>query len=84
MILPRNHVANWRYICQRKQAQIEKDVIREKSTRIKYDYRVGDKFMLKNKAAYKYETPFRVLYEILSKCGQTEKSPYKWEWSLLE
>ena len=28
MILPRTHVANWRYIRQRKQTQIDNDVIR--------------------------------------------------------
>ena len=58
MILPINHVANWRYICQRKQLQIEKYFIHENSIRINYDYRVGDQVIMKNKAAYKYKTTF--------------------------
>ena len=29
MVLPAKYVADWRYICQRKKAQIEKDVIHE-------------------------------------------------------
>ena len=40
-ILLTNHVVDWRYICQRKQAQIEKYVIHENSTIIENDYRVG-------------------------------------------
>ena len=64
MILPINHIAHWRYICHRKQTQINKDVTRERTTRIDHDYRVGDKFMTKNRSAYTYETPFRRLYEI--------------------
>ena len=37
MILPINHVLDWRYIRQRKQTQINKDVNRENTTRINYD-----------------------------------------------
>ena len=44
--------------------QIEKDVIRKNSTRIDYNYIVGYQVMIRNKAAYKYETPFKDLYEI--------------------
>ena len=47
MILPINHVADFRYICQRKHKQINKYLDRENTTRIDYDYRVGDKFMTK-------------------------------------
>ena len=48
MIIPINHVADWRYICQHKQAKIDKDVIRGNNTRIDYNYRVGDKLMIIN------------------------------------
>ena len=44
MILPINHVADWRYIHQRKKTQINKYVTRKKTTRIDQDHRVGDKF----------------------------------------
>ena len=63
MIPPINHVADWRYICQRKQMQIDKDVNHKNTTRIDHDYIVGDKVMTRNRSAYKYETPFRGPYE---------------------
>ena len=43
MIIPINHVADWRYIQQRKQKQINKDINCENTTRIDYNYRLGDK-----------------------------------------
>ena len=64
MILPINHLADWRHICKRKQTQINKYVARENTTRIYHDYRVGDKVMTKTRSAYKYETMFRGPYEI--------------------
>ena len=42
MIIPINQIVNWVYIRQRKQAQIEKDLICENSTIINYDYNIGD------------------------------------------
>ena len=65
MILPINHIASWRYIRQRKQTQIEKDVICENSTRIDHDYRFGDKVLVRRNQAYKYETPFQGPYGII-------------------
>ena len=53
MILPINHVADWRYIGQSKQAQIDKDVICENTTIIDHDYVLGDKVITLNKLAYK-------------------------------
>ena len=44
-ILPIMRVENWRYIRQRKQAQINKDVIRNNSTIIDHNYRVGDQVL---------------------------------------
>ena len=64
MILPTNHVADWRYIRQRNKTQINKDVAHENTTRIDHDYRVGDKVTTKNRSAYKYENLFKVPYEI--------------------
>ena len=64
MTPPINHIVNWRYICQRKQDQIEKDVICENSTIIYHDYRVGDQITINNNTAFKYKTPFKGPYEI--------------------
>ena len=66
MIIPIKHVADWIFIHQRNQAQIEKDVIHKNSTRIKYDHRVGDKVLLRNKATYKYETPFIGMHDFFN------------------
>ena len=64
MILPINHVANWRYIRQRKQTQIDNYVIHENTTRIDHDYRVGNKLMTRTKSVFKYENPYRGPYKI--------------------
>ena len=48
MILPITHESSWRYIHQRKQAQIHKDVTGENSTMIDHDYRVGDQVFVRN------------------------------------
>ena len=64
MILPINQVADCRYIRQRKQAQIYKDVIRENTTRIDHHCGVRDRVMKKSKSACKYETPFKGPYGI--------------------
>ena len=64
MILPINHVADWRYLRQRKQAQIDKDVIFENTTRVNNNYIVKDKVITLTKSVYKYKTPFRGPYEI--------------------
>ena len=53
MVPPINHVEYWRYIRQRKQMQINKDVKRENTTIIYYDYRVGDTVMANIKSVYK-------------------------------
>ena len=64
LILLINHVADWRYMCQRKQTQIDKYFTCKSTTIIDHDYRVGDKILIKNKSSYRYETLFRGLYEI--------------------
>ena len=65
MILPIDHISNWGYIRQRTQMQLEKGLIHKNSTRIDYDYRVGDKVMVRRNKAYKYKTPFQGPYEIV-------------------
>ena len=42
--------------------KIEIVIIHENSTKIDYDYRVGDKVMI-GKKKFKYETPFKFPYE---------------------
>ena len=64
MILPIKHIADLKFICQRKHAQIEKYIIRKKLTIINYDYRVGYQVLLTNKSEYKCETPFKGTYKI--------------------
>ena len=68
MILPINHIANWRYISQHKQSQIEKGLICENSTRIDCDYNIRDKFMVRSNQDYKHETKFQGPYEIIQTC----------------
>ena len=58
-IIPINHGANWRYICQLEQAQINKDVICRNTTLINHDHIVGDKFITRTKSAYKIISPFK-------------------------
>ena len=72
MIPPINHVEGWRYIRQRKQAQINKDTISENTTRIDDNYRVVDKVTTQNKSAYKYEAPFKSRMKIIKR-GQKNR-----------
>ena len=51
-------MADWELILQQKQAQINKDNIRENRNQIYHEYKVGDKFMLTKHNAYKHETPY--------------------------
>ena len=44
--------------------KINKDIIRENTTRIDYNYRVVDQVMMDSKSAFKYRTPFKGPYEI--------------------
>ena len=49
---------DWELIRQWKQAQIIKENIHENNKRYDHDYIVGDKFILTNNYAYKYEIPY--------------------------
>ena len=53
MILPINHLTDWRQISQHKQAQIDNDVIRENAKIIDHDSSVGDQVTTLIKSAYK-------------------------------
>ena len=59
MIFPIKHRQGWESISQQKHKQINRDNARENKHRVDYDYKVGDKFMLLNHTAYKYETPYK-------------------------
>ena len=59
MILPINHIADLRYIRQHKQAQIDKYVIHENTTKTDHDYIVGDKVTAKTKLEFKYKFLYR-------------------------
>ena len=59
MILPIEHTVDWELTCQRNQTQINKYNIHENRNQVDQDYNVGDKAMLNNHAAYKYETSYK-------------------------
>ena len=50
---------DWELIRYRKQAQINRDNTQDNKHRVDYDYKVGDKFILTNHTAYKYDTPYK-------------------------
>ena len=70
MILPINHLANWILICQRKQAQIDNDVIRKNSTRVDHDYRIVDCVMVRGKMTLNMKHHLKVRMKLF-KIGQT-------------
>ena len=47
--------------------QINKDNIRKNIKIVDHKYKVGDKFMLNNHVAYKYETPYKVPF-VITQC----------------
>ena len=57
MIILIKHKVDWELIHQQNQTQINKDNIYENNKRVEHDYKVVDKAMLENHAAYKFETP---------------------------
>ena len=65
MIILINHIVYWRLIFQNKRDKIINDNVYGNTSRIDYDYQVGYKVMRKNKADYKYETPFKGPYKIV-------------------
>ena len=65
MILLINRIANWIYILERNQIEIEKHAICKNSTIIYHDYNIGHKVTVRRNQAYKYETPFQGPYKIV-------------------
>ena len=59
------HIADWRYIQQRKQDLINKNNERENSKRIEHDYAVGDKVLKRLSNTYKLERSKDGPYEII-------------------
>ena len=56
IILPIKHNVNWELIRQKKQRKMNKYNIHKKNIRFDNKYKVADKGLLTNNAAYKYET----------------------------
>ena len=67
MILLINYRVNWELMCQQKQTQINKDNAHENKHRVEYDYKVGDKVMLTDHTAYKYENPYKGTF-VITQC----------------
>ena len=59
IILLIKHKVDWELIRQQKQTQINKDNICENRKKVEHNYKVGDKFILNNNAAHKFETPYK-------------------------
>ena len=59
MILPIQYKVDWELIRQQKYMQSNRYHIRENSKIVDHYYKVGDKVMLNNNDAYKYETPYK-------------------------
>ena len=62
MILNMQYLADWTAIKARKQQLICKNNIIENKKRIPHQYKVGDKVMLENHRANKYEQPYKGPY----------------------
>ena len=67
MILPIKHRVDWRLIRQQKQTQINRYNTRQNKHRVYYEYKFGDKVILNNHTAYKYETPYKVPF-VITQC----------------
>ena len=65
MILPIEHVANWRLIYQHKKSLIDKNADKENSTRTNHHFQVEDQVLISNNKANKYETPYKGPYTII-------------------
>ena len=58
MIIPIKHKVYWELIRQKKQAQNNKNNMRENIHRVEYDYKVGYNVILTRHTSYKYEIPY--------------------------
>ena len=59
MILPIKHRVDQELRRQQKQTQIIRDNARQNKYRVDYDYKIGDKVIITNHTAYKYETTYK-------------------------
>ena len=64
MILLIKHTADWKLIRQKNQTKINKDTTHKNCIGVDYDYQVGDKVVLTNNSALKYETPYNGQLEL--------------------
>ena len=71
MIIPIKHKADWELLRQQNQTQMNKDNKRKNNKRFHHDYKIGDKFMLTNNAAYKYETPYNGPF-VINQCWSND------------
>ena len=61
------HDTNWKLIKERKQKLIRAGNVRENRTRIPYDYKIGDKVLIKNEQSTKYgNTAYSGPYTVMS------------------
>lgn len=65
MIWNVQHIADWRVIQQRKEALINRNNARENSKRRPYQYQIGDRVLMRNADAYKWETQRKGPYQVL-------------------
>ena len=65
MILNIKHIADWKAIANIKQILIDKNNSKENIKRINYTYKNGDKVLLYDSEANKYETPYCGPYEVI-------------------
>ena len=63
MIFPIEHITNWKFMCQNYQTPNEKNNRYRDKTKIDHKYKVGDQTMIRNISAFKYETPYNILYK---------------------
>ena len=68
MIVPIDHISNWRLIYQRKQTLIDKNTDKGNSKRTNHHFQVGDQVLISDNQENKYETPYKGLYTIIQMC----------------
>ena len=69
IILLVKHTLDWELKFQRNQVQINKYDIRKNSKIVDHDYKVRDKFMPNNNASFKYDIPYKGLFDIAQHCS---------------
>ena len=75
IILPIKYTVDWELIHQWKQIKINKNSIRKNSKIVERNYKVRNKVILNNNDVLRYETPYKVPFE-LSGVGTITQSHY--------